>query len=46
LIDYKQKYVPSIGKGGDGVAHGFYCTRSPRMVDLCLADALVCYFVC
>ena len=38
-VHYKQKYMPSVEKAGDGVAHSFNCTRC--MADLCLADALV-----
>ena len=40
-VNYKQKYVPSIGKGGAGVAHSFKCTPFLRMAGWCLADALV-----
>jgi len=31
-VPYKQKYVPAIGKGGDGAGHHFNCTPPPRIV--------------
>ena len=29
-VHYKQTYVPSVGKGGEGVAHSFNCTPRPH----------------
>jgi len=39
MIQSATEMLPSLEKGGEGVAHGLNCP--PRMAGSCLADALV-----